>query len=90
MEAGAQTCRFFPDAALRARVEGRECLLGNEALFREFRSRFPKNVAAPEPGVTRLWMALDGAAAGYFDARDALRSDAAAAIAALRARAARA
>ena len=34
--------------------------------------------------MTRLWMALDGVAAGYFDARDALRPDAAEAIAALR------
>ena len=39
----------------------------------------------PEPGVTRLWMALDRVPAGYFDARDALRPDAAEAVAALRA-----
>jgi P-type E1-E2 ATPase len=38
----------------------------------------------PEPGVTRLWMALDKMPAGYFDARDALRPDAAEAVAALR------
>ena len=38
----------------------------------------------PQPGVTRLWMALDNIAAGYFDARDALRPDAAEAVAALR------
>ena len=44
----------------------------------------PQDVAPPEPGVTRLWMAIDGAPAGYFDARDALRPDAAEAIAALR------
>ena len=34
--------------------------------------------------MTRLWMALDGVAAGCFDARDALRPDAAEAVAALR------
>ena len=34
--------------------------------------------------MTRLWMALDNVAAGYFDARDALRPDAAEAVAALR------
>ena len=45
----------------------------------------PGDVAPPEPGVTRLWMALDSAAAAYFDARDALRPDAAEAVAALRA-----
>jgi P-type Cu+ transporter len=61
------------------------CLLGNEALFKEFSaSRFPIGIAPPEPGVTRLWMALDNMPAGYFDARDALRPDAAEAIAALR------
>ncbi len=44
-----------------ARVEGHDCLLGNEALFREFSIALPGDVAPPEPGVTRLWMALDDA-----------------------------
>jgi Cu+-exporting ATPase len=64
-------------------VEGRDCLLGNEALFEEFFIPLPEVIALPEPGVTRLWMALDGVPAGYFDARDALRPDAAQAIQAL-------
>jgi Cu+-exporting ATPase len=38
--------------------------------------------ASPKPGVTRLWMALDNVPVGYFDARDALRPDAAEAISA--------
>jgi Cu+-exporting ATPase len=76
--------QIFPGRGLSARAEGHECLLGNEALFSEFLITLPKDVAAPEPGVTRLWMAVDGAAAAYFDARDALRPDAAAAVAALR------
>jgi Cu+-exporting ATPase len=59
-------------------------MLGNEALFGENGIALPGDIAAPEPGVTRLWMALDGAVAGYFDARDALRPDAAEAIAVLR------
>jgi Cu+-exporting ATPase len=80
----AQEVQVFPGRGLSARVEGHECLLGNEALFSEFLITLPKDVAAPEPGVTRLWMALDGAVAAYFDARDALRPDAAAAVAALR------
>jgi Cu+-exporting ATPase len=80
----AQDVQVFPGRGLSARVEEHECLLGNEALFNEFSIKLPTDVAAPEPGVTRLWMALDGAAAAYFDARDALRPDAAAAIAALR------
>jgi Cu+-exporting ATPase len=80
----ARDAQVFPGRGLSARVEGHDCLLGNEALFSEFLIKQPKDVAAPEPGVTRLWMALDGAVVAYFDARDTLRPDAAAAIAALR------
>jgi Cu+-exporting ATPase len=80
----AEDVQIVPGRGLTARVEGRDCLLGNEALMREFGIVPPGAVAAPEPGVTRLWMALDGKPAGYFDARDVLRPDAADAIAALR------
>jgi Cu+-exporting ATPase len=79
----AEDAQVLPGRGLTARVEGHDCMLGNEALFGENGIALP-SVAAPEPGVTRLWMALDGAVAGYFDARDALRPDAADAIAALR------
>jgi P-type Cu+ transporter len=44
----------------------------------------PKDIAPPQPGVTRLWMALDNTAAAYFDARDALRPEGTAAVAGLR------
>ena len=80
----AEDAQVLPGRGLTARVEGHDCMLGNEALFGENGIALPGDVAAPEPGVTRLWMALDGAVAGYFDARDALRPDAAEAIAALR------
>ena len=80
----AQDVQIFPGRGLLARVEGQECLLGNRALFDEFFITLPTDVIAPEPGVTRLWMAINGAAAAYFDARDALRPDAAQAVAALR------
>ena len=79
----AEDVQILPGRGVSARVEGHDCLIGNEALFRE--SSIPLPAApAPAPGVTRLWMALDSAAAGYFDARDALRPDAAEAIAVLR------
>ena len=81
----AEDVQLFPGRGLSARVEGRDCLLGNEAMLREFGVPLAKNVDAPEGGVTRLWMALDGTAAGYFDARDQLRPDAASAVEALRA-----
>ncbi len=80
----AKDVQIFPGRGLTARVEGHDCLLGNERLFHEFGISLPTDVTSPEPGVTRLWMAVDHTPAGYFDARDALRPDAAAAVAALR------
>ena len=74
----------LPGRGLTARVEGRNCMLGNEALFAEMFVPLPGEVPAPEPGATRLWMAVDGSVAGYFDAKDALRPDAAKAIQSLR------
>ena len=79
----AESVQVLPGRGLTARVEGHDCLLGNAALFQEFFVPLPEEVASPAPGVTRLWMALDGTAVGYFDARDALRPDAASAMAAL-------
>jgi P-type Cu+ transporter len=80
----ADDAQVLPGRGLTARVEDHDCMLGNAALFGENGISLPSDVAAPEPGVTRLWMALGGAVAGYLDARDALRPDAADAIAALR------
>jgi Cu+-exporting ATPase len=82
----AEDVQILPGRGLTAKIEGQDCMLGNEALFHEFAIPLPlpKDTEPPKPGVTRLWMALDGAVAGYFDARDALRPDAAEAIAALR------
>lgn len=81
----AQDVTVLPGRGISGRVEGHDCLLGNDALFAEFFVKLPADVAPPAPGVTRLWMTLDNKPAGYFDARDALRPDAAAAIAALHA-----
>jgi P-type Cu+ transporter len=78
----AEEVQILPGRGLTAKVEGHDCLLGNEALFQEFAIALP-DVTPAEPGVTRLWMGLDHAPAGYFDARDTLRPDAAKAIAAL-------
>jgi Cu+-exporting ATPase len=80
----AEEVQILPGRGLTAKVEGCDCLLGNEALFREFAIPLTGGLPAAEAGVTRLWMALDGAPAGYFDARDVLRPDATKAIAALR------
>jgi Cu+-exporting ATPase len=81
----AENLQNYPGRGLSATVEGHEILLGNQTLFSEFFVPLPDPLPAPEPpGVTRLWTAVDHAAAGYFDARDALRPDAAQAIAAMR------
>jgi Cu+-exporting ATPase len=80
----AQEVQVLPGRGLSARVEDHEVLLGNEALFAEFLVAMPAGVPTPEPGVTRLWMAIDSKPAAYFDARDALRPGAAEAVAALR------
>ncbi len=80
----ADDVQVLPGRGLAAKVEGRDCRLGNEALFKEFLIPLPIDVIPPEQGITRLWMALNNVIAGYFDARDALRPDAAEAVAALR------
>lgn len=81
----AQDVQVIAGRGVTASVDGHECMLGNEPLFRESFIALAAEVPPPAPGTTRLWMALDGAVAGYFDARDALRPEAAAAVAALRA-----
>ncbi len=80
----AEDVQILPGRGLTANVEGHDCLLGNESLFQEFFLPLPEGIAPAEPGVTRLWMAVDHVPAGYFDARDALRPEAAEAVAALR------
>jgi Cu+-exporting ATPase len=61
----------------RPRLPARQRSAVSGVFYRRCRQTMPP----PEPGVTRLWMAIDNAAAGCFDARDALRPDAAEAVA---------
>jgi Cu+-exporting ATPase len=80
----AEAVQIIPGRGLTAEVEGRPCLLGNLELLKEWAVSLPA-AAVPEAGVTRLWMALDEAGAGYrvagyFDARDAVRPTAKAAV----------
>jgi Cu+-exporting ATPase len=81
----AEDEQVLPGRGLSATIEGRQCLLGNEALFQEFFVALPTGVVGPaDPGVTRIWMALDNVVAGYFDARDELHLDSIAAVQALK------
>ena len=79
----AEDVQILPGRGLTANVEGNDCMLGNEVLFKEYALALPGGLKAPESGVTRLWMAIASVPAGYFDARDALRTDAVDAVAAL-------
>ncbi|HEY9127142.1 MAG TPA: heavy metal translocating P-type ATPase [Acidobacteriaceae bacterium] len=72
--------QIIPGRGLSATVGGQSCLLGSESLLREYGIPLPESVAAPEPGATRLWLAIAPDAvssqyqiAGYFDARDTVR-----------------
>jgi Cu+-exporting ATPase len=80
----ATDVQIVPGRGLSATVDGRECMLGNEKLLAEMSIPIPSAISPPGDGVTRLWMTVDGAVAGYFDARDSLRPEAAEAISALR------
>lgn len=77
----AEEVQAMPGRGLSATVEGRNCLLGNLELMREWSIPVPQSDFAQvspdsETGVTRLWMAVDGRLAGYFDAKDSLRPSA--------------
>jgi Cu+-exporting ATPase len=76
----AEAMTNLPGRGVTATVEGQGCLLGSDALLHEFVITMPENIAPPEPGLTRLWLAIDSVTAGFFDARDALRPDAAKAV----------
>jgi Cu+-exporting ATPase len=80
----AEDLQVLPGRGLSATIEGRQCLLGNEALFQEFLVTLPAGVGPADPGVTRIWMTLNNVVAGYFDARDELHADSIAAVQALR------
>jgi Cu+-exporting ATPase len=80
----AQDVQVIPGRGLSARAEDYDCLIGNETLFHENGIRFPDTIPPAKPGTTRLWMALDRQPIGCFDARDALREDAAETVSALR------
>jgi P-type Cu+ transporter len=83
--AAAADVQIVPGRGLTATVDDRSVMLGNEALFSEFFVGLPAGIEPPSAGVTRLWMAIDNQPVGYFDARDALRPEAADAVTQLRA-----
>ncbi len=75
----AEDVQAAPGRGLAATVEGRAVLLGNVELMQEW--SVPCTGEAAEAGVTRLWMAVEGKLAGYFDAIDTARPAAKAVVA---------
>lgn len=84
MSRPAENVQILPGRGLTATVDGYDCVIGNELLLREMAIFVPGTVPPSKAGVTRLWIALNGNAAGFFEARDTLRSDAATTIARMR------
>jgi P-type Cu+ transporter len=80
----AREVQIVPGRGVTAAVDEYSCMVGNEAFFRELFARTSNSFPPPKPGVTRLFMALQGQLAGCFDVRDSLRKDAVAAVAHLR------
>ncbi len=72
---------------LSGTVGERRVLLGNRALLEEEFVAWPDDLRAETTvggGVTRVWLAVDGRAAGYLEMRDELRATAKSAMATLR------
>jgi Cu+-exporting ATPase len=76
--------QVMPGRGVSATVEDFDCMIGNEAFFRDVFARSPNNFNPAKPGMTRLFLALDGQPAGCFDVRDTLRADAIDTVAFLR------
>ena len=81
----AENAQVVPGRGIRARVEGYNCLLGNDEFLRESSLRTTDGIPPAKAGITRLWMVLDDMTVGCFDTRDALREDSVSAVATLRA-----
>jgi P-type Cu+ transporter len=83
MAAAAEGVRAIPGKGIQGVVEGHSVAAGNEALLREV-GIATAALGAAEPGITRVFVARDGAVAGTIEARDTLRVSAKEAIADLR------
>jgi P-type Cu+ transporter len=80
----AESVQILPGRGLSAHVDEMDCLLGNNELLKEFGLQLKAadlaHLSAVEPGVTRLWIAINLTVVGCFDAKDQLRPGASAAM----------
>jgi Cu+-exporting ATPase len=77
----AEDVQLIPGRGLSAKAEGKSILLGNAELMQEWSISLPPDLKPAQPGITRLWMAVDNKIAAWFDARDVLRPTAKASVA---------
>lgn len=68
----AESVQILPGRGLTARVDDRECLLGNFELISEYGLK-TESLPDAAAGITRLYMALDSKLVAAFDAMDRLR-----------------
>jgi P-type Cu+ transporter len=80
----AKNVTVVPGRGVTAIVDDFRCMIGNEAFFSDPFAKSPNNFTPPKPGMTRLFLALDGQPVGCFDVRDTLRPNAAESVAFLR------
>jgi Cu+-exporting ATPase len=80
----AKNVTVVPGRGVTAVVDDFRCMIGNEAFFSDPFAKSPNNFTPPKPGMTRLFLALDGQPVGCFDVRDTLRPNAAESVAFLR------
>ncbi|HEY6491491.1 MAG: heavy metal translocating P-type ATPase [Terracidiphilus sp.] len=80
----ARDVQIVPGRGVTASVDDYQCMVGNEAFFRELFTRAPNNFTPPKPGMTRIFIGLDQQPVGCFDVRDTLRADAAKSVEFLR------
>jgi Cu+-exporting ATPase len=80
----ARDVQVMPGRGVSATVDAFDCMIGNEAFFRDVFVKTPNIFNPVKPGMTRLFLALDGQPAGCFDVRDTLRADAIDTVAFLR------
>ena len=66
----------FPGKGVTGTVEGRAVAVGNAALLLSMGIALPESLPAEQPGVTRLYVVIDGHCSGFLEARDRLRATA--------------
>jgi Cu+-exporting ATPase len=65
----------IPGLGIRAKVESVQLLVGNRALMEKESVFLPNSEVSADPSGQRIWVAVDGAFAGWFRVEDQLRAE---------------